>query len=364
MSDKNMQQGVKMVYKQGLYILLVLFVLLCLMAIIGWRTTETDSKIIIVGIIVAMIPVMTFMHYKITKEDVVPKRLTREAVIDIIKAKGYSIEEDRGGWICIKVDGIFYRLSYFAGRLQLGCEWTGDDKNIELLEKAAQHCSNSATMAKFSVTEIENGGYRLDMRISVLCHYEIELQELFNEYMNDLGLAVLNFWDAYNDFEQQYNMTQNFCVPEYRWLSDLLKAVKEGELPMEALTDEAYISQSFARAMTNRTLAQLWAEAFRIIRVDNYGDYKLIVYQFPAPQVVPEAKYGAVVLNRTTKESNYYTLEMAADNRWFYGGVADNRHINHGEAPSDSLDQFIEWVISNNEQIFASSSNNRTSTES
>jgi hypothetical protein len=94
--------------------------------------------------------------------------------------------------------------------------------------------------------------------------------------------------------------------------------------------------------------------SFKINRVDKFGDYKLIIYQFPEPKVAPEAKYGAVLLNTNTLDSNYYTLEMSVEDRWFYGGVSEDRHLNYGKAESADLDRFIEWIFSNDKQIEAS----------
>ena len=91
---------------------------------------------------------------------------------------------------------------------------------------------------------------------------------------------------------------------------------------------------------------------FRVLSVNDYGEIKQVVYQFPEPQAAPEAKYGAVLINTRTLEYQYYTLEMSNDDLWCYGGVKDEQHLNYGEAKSADLESFLTWVLSdNNNQI-------------
>ena len=80
----------------------------------------------------------------------------------------------------------------------------------------------------------------------------------------------------------------------------------------------------------------------------------MVVYQFPEPKFAPEAKYGIVLLDKNTHKGNYYTLEMSHDNMWYYGGVAENRLLNYGEAGSADLDRFIEWVLSSAKKVATS----------
>ena len=44
--------------------------------------------------------------------------------------------------------------------------------------------------------------------------------------------------------------------------------------------------------------------------------YILIIYNFPEPAEVQEAAYGAVLLNRSTTQAEYYTLEKSFDGKW------------------------------------------------
>ena len=41
---------------------------------------------------------------------------------------------------------------------------------------------------------------------------------------------------------------------------------------------------------------------FKIVRVDKFGDYKLIIYQFPKPRIAYEAKYAALMINTRSFE--------------------------------------------------------------
>ena len=143
---------------------------------------------------------------------------------------------------------------------------------------------------------------------------------------------------------------QDVYLFEYRFMPLLVSAVCKGEMPIEVLTDEEWIHSNIQTHCTDAACKEALAN-FKIKRVDTYGDYKLIVYQFPEPMVVPEAKYAAVMINSATRKADYYTLETSHNGEWFYGGMAEERHLNYGVAGSADLGRFIEWVLGSGKNV-------------
>jgi hypothetical protein len=146
---------------------------------------------------------------------------------------------------------------------------------------------------------------------------------------------------------------QDLYSIEYRWLPGLVNAVSTGQTPIEALTDETWIRDIVQSRCSNEEIRIEWGN-FKIKRVDNYGGYKLIIYEFPEPKFVPEAKYAAVLINTDTLKADYYTLEKSTEDKWYYCAVTENGHLNYGEAHNSDLDHFIEWVFGQNKEIEAS----------
>lgn len=79
-----------------------------------------------------------------------------------------------------------------------------------------------------------------------------------------------------------------------------------------------------------------------VLDVDN--DYKLILYTFPEPNEIPEALYGAVLLNGVTNKSEYYTLEYGWEGAWIIGSMTLGCHRNYGDLQSRERNDFVKWV--------------------
>lgn len=79
-----------------------------------------------------------------------------------------------------------------------------------------------------------------------------------------------------------------------------------------------------------------------VLDVDN--DYKLILYTFPEPNEIPEALYGAVLLNGGTNKAEYYTLEYGWEGAWIIGSKTLERHRNYGDLQSRERNDFVKWV--------------------
>lgn len=139
----------------------------------------------------------------------------------------------------------------------------------------------------------------------------------------------------------------------YRLIPSALTHLKNGKLSIENLWNEELMRDTLRRHEQYVDEAEL--AKFRVLSVSDYGEIKQVVYQFPEPQIAPEAKYGAVLVNTRTLECQYYTLEMSDNGLWFYCGVNGQQHLNYGEAKSSDLESFITWVLGNNKTIEAQS---------
>ena len=229
-----------------------------------------------------------------------------------------------------------------------------DETNID-----AMYASAMKVMEEYRYIRVIYFGdvleFAVDQTITSLDHFK----KVF-----DMSLGLIS--EAEHMYHQEYNnlvgdvdneeppRRDDIYHPEFRWMPDvLLKAVSEQRLVPEALVDEEWLRENIQKRVSKAEMAKEW-DSFKINRVDNYGDYKLIVYQFPAPKVVPEAKYGAVLMNTKTLEIDYYTLEMTYNGKWVYGSMTTEQHLNFGEVDTDDLDKFIEWIFTKDKQVVAS----------
>lgn len=73
--------------------------------------------------------------------------------------------------------------------------------------------------------------------------------------------------------------------------------------------------------------------------------YVMALYIFPKPRQVPEAAFGAVLINTTNNDAVYYTLEYSFDGVWVLGSMDQTTHSNYGNLENPSLKSFIDWVV-------------------
>ena len=71
-----------------------------------------------------------------------------------------------------------------------------------------------------------------------------------------------------------------------------------------------------------------------------------IVYTFPEPRQIPEAKYGVVVLNPIEHKASYYTMEKSLGNDWIFGSSDGNSHFSMGSLGANAtLKSFIDRIV-------------------
>ncbi len=135
---------------------------------------------------------------------------------------------------------------------------------------------------------------------------------------------------------------------EYQIMPMIVNAAIPGELNEEALLDVTPVINSLAEAYNLQlefNPADIKAEPF--VR----GDARGVVYTFPEPVKMPQAKYGAVVFVSVT-ENRYLTLESSINfgegesKCWVLGEtMAPGVHRNFGIVPDcDSPAAFVDLL--------------------
>ena len=298
------------------------------------------------------------------RSDVAPKILTRNIIKDYLEQQSLSPEPIDGneGFKFISHD-IYFKLFYdgdYSLTIRYGCEL--EENDVKIAEKILDSYEGKVLGCFRRVYELpkEDGSitYALICDADFFVEYVDHFKRVFPRYLHSVELAVNNLFVSLNRCKREMQSVtaprrDDIYQPEYLWFSGLVKSISQQATLAEALVDEDWIRKEIQSKCQDEAIRAEW-DSFKINRVDRYGDYKLIIYQFPEPKVAPEAKYGAVLLNSTSLEGNYYTLEMSIEDRWYYGGVSEDRHLNYGEAPSDSLDQFIEWILGGQKTVEAS----------
>lgn len=296
-----------------------------------------------------------------------PRLLTRNAIKEFLTQRGLSPEPIDGneGFNFTSHD-TYYRLLYDGERdltIRYGCELEENDAKIA--QKIINTYDGDVFGAFRKVYEFTKDGevkYALMCEIDFFAEYVDYFERAFPRYLHSVELAVNNLFVSLNrcnrEEQNEDNSRGDIYNPEYRLIPRILQGVKADHLLPDALVDEEWIRSEIQTRCSSNECKEEW-DSFKINRVNKFGDYKLIIYQFPEPKIAPEAKYGAVLLNTNTLDSNYYTLEMSVEDRWYYGGVSEDRHLNYGEAESADLDRFIEWIFSNDKQIEASTDYNK-----
>ena len=227
-----------------------------------------------------------------------------------------------------------------------------------MAQMIANKIANELVMIKVDVgTSDGNQGVNVQFHIVALCHYEAEFREAIDIYIALFEKAMTMYSEEFSAMKSAARIKRpHIYYPVYYLLPDLFSYVSKGETPIEALMDEDWIRLTINSRLERAYSANRFSDwdSFKINRVDNFGGYKLIVYQFPEPKFVPEAKYGAVMLNTTTLAIDYYTMELSFDGQWAYCGCTTERHNNYGSFDSGELDDFIKWVLEDKKQLLGS----------
>lgn len=357
MTAKRDKNDVKDEIRTALVSAFVTCVICGLIALYSDRSTTTIFVMICcVGALLLLAALIAFLRFR--RKDTLTS-LTREGVMDVLRFEGYYPYVDDEGDLIFKINGETYVVDYDRAIFSLSYRGrvSGNEQQIRDI---AMRVSDGIIISKIIVHKLpqESDNLGVDIRVDACSYYAEDLRKTFPIMMDILRETISRFAHMYNELNDakggELARRDDIYQPEFRWLPDVVfKAVREGNLVPEALTDEDWLRQNIMHGVSSKDIAKEW-ESFRINRVETYGDYKLIVYQFPEPKITPEAKYGVVLMNTKSLEIDYYTLEMTYNNKWVYGSMTSERHINYGEVESPDLELFIEWVFSNDKQIVAS----------
>ncbi len=129
---------------------------------------------------------------------------------------------------------------------------------------------------------------------------------------------------------------------QYKYIPELVADVSNGELPPDALleTDDW---ESYIRLLFDIDFFFEWDE-LRCDEIKVNDDYSIVLYTFPKPIQIPDATFGAVLINTTNNNATYYTLEYSFDEKWVLGSMNETTHFNYGNLESPELKSFIDWV--------------------
>lgn len=87
--------------------------------------------------------------------------------------------------------------------------------------------------------------------------------------------------------------------------------------------------------------------AFGNVSCEICGDIEsecLAVYEFPKPFDMPLAKYGAIYINVSQQKCQYWTLEFSLKGKYVLGSKTLDGHVNYGQRPDMSKEEFIQEV--------------------
>jgi hypothetical protein len=131
---------------------------------------------------------------------------------------------------------------------------------------------------------------------------------------------------------------QQYFIPE------MVECVMDGYLPFIALFPSAQWLSNLRMdyELEDLKAAKVW-ESFEKIQVDE--DTMIVLYTFPQPEEVPEALYGAVLLNQSTNDSKYFTLEASYEDKWAVCSKDTSMHSCLDFWDSADKDKFIQWVM-------------------
>lgn len=292
-----------------------------------------------------------------TTNHLVPLNLS--AIWTILRERGYKPKLD-GDHIRVNaaVEGcrnmqILIRYKY--PRLDMWLPFAHNNMDLSAAQMITDKITNELVMIKANVGTLDNNqDVIVQFYIVSLCRYEAEFRDTLSNYITLFEKAMIMYAEEVSAMEKSAAKIKrpHIYYPEYRGFSFLFENISSGKTTIEALTDEYWI-RSTIKEYYSANQASDW-DSFRINRVENFGEYKLIVYQFPEPKFVPEARYGVVMLNTTTLAIDYYTMEMSFNGQWAYCSCTTERHNNYGSFDSGELDDFIKWVLEDKKQLVGS----------
>ena len=82
---------------------------------------------------------------------------------------------------------------------------------------------------------------------------------------------------------------------------------------------------------------------FNKLEIDD--DFMVIFYNFPEPEVLGEALYGAVLVNKNNNTAKYHTLEIGPDGSWYFCLRSLSNHLRVADIATRDRSVFMHWII-------------------
>ena len=151
-----------------------------------------------------------------------------------------------------------------------------------------------------------------------------------------------------NELSAERRHDIRYHVQQY-FIPEMVECVEDGYLPYIALFPSAqwYSNLRMEYDIEDLKAAKVW-ESFEKIQMDE--DKLIILYTFPQPEDVPEAIYGAVLVNQVTNEVKYFLLEASYEDKWAVCSRNTSMHSCHDFWDSPDKEKFIEWVVEHAEK--------------
>ena len=114
------------------------------------------------------------------------------------------------------------------------------------------------------------------------------------------------------------------------FLPRLVANINDGYLPSVAL----YMSSEWNLG-----------DGFYFNKLEIDDDFMVVVYNFPEPEVLGEALYGAVLVNKNNNTAKYHTLEVGTDGSWYFCLRSLSNHLRVADIATRDRSVFLHWVI-------------------
>lgn len=330
-------------------------------------TKQTVFFVLSIGTIVLAATILLYAYGYLRHQNIqqpTRKELNCEEIVQFLRMQGYSSHLiDGDNWLSFRRNDdvylIYYNHPYYALSYCLSAEIDLPTANVAAIwvmrksfnvkvyvEQKSQSESPNKQLFRFSVEDIMTTTDNLQQSFET----HIQMIEDAVQYFGYCNSEIRQCQDEQQQADDE-SPRQDIYLPEVRWMPEVLfKAVSEGSLTPTALTDENRIRAYIQRGVSSEEDIKEW-DSFKINSVYNYGDYKLIIYQFPEPKFAQEAKYGAALMHIKTLKIAYYTLAMTHNGKWAYGSLSTECHNKYEEIETDDLDKFIEWILTHDKQV-------------
>ena len=86
-------------------------------------------------------------------------------------------------------------------------------------------------------------------------------------------------------------------------------------------------------------------EGFYFNKLEINEGFLVIVYNFPEAEVIGEALYGAVLVNKNNNTAKCHTLKADTDSSWYFCLRSQSNHLRVADIATRDRSVFLRWVI-------------------